>query len=153
MCKREDGQKQERRNETTFMDLIRSNKKGLRHGQFCSFRCFVALLFCLISLTIWCLNVKITNNGTMWPKLWPQSKYESPRWGTSNEYPQHMFLWRTGENYPIIITKYSSLTIPMSQILIRLEALWIQLMAVWSFFIITFHHLNDLNNVERDIKH
>ena len=29
----------------------------------------------------------------------------------SNEYQQHMFLWRTGENYPIIITKYSSLTI------------------------------------------
>ena len=22
----------------------------------------------------------------------------------------HMFLWRIGENYPIIITKYSSLT-------------------------------------------
>ena len=27
LCKREDGRKQERRNETTFMDLIRSNKK------------------------------------------------------------------------------------------------------------------------------
>ena len=27
--------------------------------------------------------------------------------GTSNEYPQGMFLWRTGENYPIAITKYS----------------------------------------------
>ena len=36
---------------------------------------------------------------------------EAPHRGTSNEYPQHMFLWRTGENYPIIITKYS-LTIP-----------------------------------------
>ena len=36
-----------------------------------------------------------------------------PRWGASNEYPQHTFLWRTGENYPIIITKYSSLTIPL----------------------------------------
>ena len=23
-----------------------------------------------------------------------------------NEYPQHMFLWRTGENYPSIIIKY-----------------------------------------------
>ena len=31
---------------------------------------------------------------------------ESPRRGASNEYPQHMFLWWTGENYPIIITKY-----------------------------------------------
>ena len=40
LYKREDGGKQERRNETTFMDLIRSNKKGLRHGRFCSFQCF-----------------------------------------------------------------------------------------------------------------
>ena len=38
---------------------------------------------------------------------------EEPHWGTFNEYPQHMFLWRTVENYPIIITKYSSLTIPL----------------------------------------
>ena len=35
---------------------------------------------------------------------------EVPRWGASNEYPQHMLLWRTGENYPWIIVKYSSLT-------------------------------------------
>ena len=40
LYKREDGGKQERRNETTFMDLIRSNKKGMRHGRFCSFQCF-----------------------------------------------------------------------------------------------------------------
>ena len=40
LYKREDGGKQERRNETTFMDLIRSNKKGLRHGRFGSFQCF-----------------------------------------------------------------------------------------------------------------
>ena len=33
--------------------------------------------------------------------------------GTSNEYPQHVFLWRTGENYPRIITKYSFLTCPL----------------------------------------
>ena len=26
--------------------------------------------------------------------------------GDSNEYPQHMFLWRTDENYPSIIIKY-----------------------------------------------
>ena len=32
-------------------------------------------------------------------------------WGTSNEYSQHIFLKRTEENYPIIITKYSFLTI------------------------------------------
>ena len=31
---------------------------------------------------------------------------ESPRRGDSNEYPQYMFLWRTIENYPSIITKY-----------------------------------------------
>ena len=50
LCKHEDGGKQERRNETTFMDLIRSNKKGLRYRWFCSFQCF----------KIWpdCLNFK-----------------------------------------------------------------------------------------------
>ena len=31
---------------------------------------------------------------------------ESARQGDSKEYPQHMFLWTTGENYPLIITKY-----------------------------------------------
>ena len=31
----------------------------------------------------------------------------------SNEYPQHMLLWRNKKNYPRIITKYSSLTIPL----------------------------------------
>ena len=31
---------------------------------------------------------------------------ESPRRGDSNEYPQHMFLWRIEENYPSIIIKY-----------------------------------------------
>ena len=39
LYKREDGGKQERRNEPFLMDLIRSNKKGLRHGRFCSFQC------------------------------------------------------------------------------------------------------------------
>ena len=36
---------------------------------------------------------------------------EAPQRGASNEYPQHIFLWRTGENYPRIITEYSSLTL------------------------------------------
>ena len=31
--------------------------------------------------------------------------------GTSNEYPQQMFLWRNKKTYPKIISKYSSLTI------------------------------------------
>ena len=31
---------------------------------------------------------------------------ESPRQSESNEYPQHMFLWRTKTNHPLIITKY-----------------------------------------------
>ena len=31
------------------------------------------------------------------------------RKATSNECPQHVSLWRFGENYPKIITKYSSL--------------------------------------------
>ena len=32
---------------------------------------------------------------------------EVPRRGASNEYPQHMFLWKNKKNYPRIITKYS----------------------------------------------
>ena len=41
----------------------------------------------------------------------PKKRYvvyslESPRQGDSNEYPQHMVLWRTDENYPSIIIKY-----------------------------------------------
>ena len=32
---------------------------------------------------------------------------EAPHRGTSNVYPQHMFLWKIRENYPRIITKYS----------------------------------------------
>ena len=32
---------------------------------------------------------------------------ESPRrGGDSNDYPQHIFLWRNKQNYPSIITKY-----------------------------------------------
>ena len=50
LYKREEGGKQERWNETTFMDLIRPNKKGLCHRRFCSVQCF----------KIWpdCLNFK-----------------------------------------------------------------------------------------------
>ena len=33
---------------------------------------------------------------------------------TSNEYPQHMFLWKNKRNFPQIITKYSSLTTPLT---------------------------------------
>ena len=36
---------------------------------------------------------------------------ESPRRGDSNEYPQHMFLWRTDENYPSIINQIPSLSV------------------------------------------
>ena len=35
---------------------------------------------------------------------------EAPCQAASNEYPQHMFLWRTGENYPRFIIKNSSVT-------------------------------------------
>ena len=38
---------------------------------------FIALWFCLISSTISCLSVIFTYNDTVWPKLWPQSKYKS----------------------------------------------------------------------------
>ena len=38
---------------------------------------FKALWFCLISPTVWYLNVIFTYNDTVWPKLSPQSKYKS----------------------------------------------------------------------------
>ena len=38
---------------------------------------FIALWFCLISPTVWYLNVIFTYNDTVWPKLSPQSKYKS----------------------------------------------------------------------------
>ena len=31
---------------------------------------------------------------------------ESPQWDDSNKYPQHIFSWRTDENYPSFIIKY-----------------------------------------------
>ena len=33
---------------------------------------------------------------------------EAPQWGASNEYPQHMFLWRTGEKFVRIIIKWAA---------------------------------------------
>ena len=30
-----------------------------------------------ISKTIWCMSVVFSDNETVWPKLWPQSKYKS----------------------------------------------------------------------------
>ena len=36
---------------------------------------------------------------------------EATHGGPSNGYPQHRFLWQTGENYPRIIIKYSSILI------------------------------------------
>ena len=33
--------------------------------------------------------------------------------GASNEYPQHMFLWKNKKKYPRIITKFSSVTNPL----------------------------------------
>ena len=38
--------------------------------------------------------------------MWVEYSLESPWRGDSNEYQQHMFLWRTDENYPSIIIKY-----------------------------------------------
>ena len=34
-------------------------------------------------------------------------------WGTSNEYPQHMLLWRHSEKYPRILAKHSSISAPV----------------------------------------
>ena len=38
--------------------------------------------------------------------FWVLIRIASSRRGDSNEYPEHMFLWRTDENYPSIIIKY-----------------------------------------------
>ena len=38
---------------------------------------------------------------------------EAPWQGASNEYRHCTFFWKTGENYPIAITKYSFFTIPL----------------------------------------
>ena len=34
--------------------------------------------------------------------------FELPWWGDSKEYPQHMFLWRAVQNYPLIIIKWAA---------------------------------------------
>ena len=40
-----------------------------------------------------------------------------PRRGDSNEHPQHMFLWRTDENFPSIFLKYPPYLFPLLQML------------------------------------
>ena len=37
----------------------------------------VILSYRCISKTIWCMSVIFSDNETVWPKLWPQSKYKS----------------------------------------------------------------------------
>ena len=37
-----------------------------------------------------------------------RASLESPKQSDSTDYPQHMFLWRTEEKYPLIIIKYPS---------------------------------------------
>ena len=39
--------------------------------------------------------------------LRPEISFYDDASGASNEYPQHVFLWRTSDNYPRIITKYN----------------------------------------------
>ena len=50
---------------------------------------------------------------------------ESPRRGDSNEFPQHMFLWTTDENYPsiikIILQLSSKLLIPSLSVLLVMD--------------------------------
>ena len=38
---------------------------------------FMVQWLCHISKTIWCMSVIFLDNETVWPKLWPQSKYKS----------------------------------------------------------------------------
>ena len=63
---------------------------------------------------------------------------EAPRRGASNEYPQHMVLWRIGENYPRIIIKYSSLTIPLvAHVTIRAVLFCISLTQIFDIVYLT----------------
>ena len=61
-------------------------------------------------------------------------------WGDSNEYPQHMFLWRNKQNYPFIIMKYPPLTfhwrfhkIELIYLLCWLQNLGIKLKSILKF--------------------
>ena len=38
---------------------------------------FMVQWFCLISPKTWCMSVIFSDNETLWPKRWPQSKYKS----------------------------------------------------------------------------
>ena len=38
---------------------------------------FMVQWFCLISPRLWCMSIIFSDNETVWPKLWPQSKYKS----------------------------------------------------------------------------
>ena len=43
----------------------------------CDLYFMVHWLLSYISKTIWCISVIFSDNETVWPKLWPQSKYKS----------------------------------------------------------------------------
>ena len=47
---------------------------------------------------------------------------EAPHWGASNEYPQHVFLWRNKKKCPLILSKTH---------LIRSTGLWPNCQALW----------------------
>ena len=55
----------------------------------------------------------LSKKNMLWVLIRSGYSLEVPHLGTSNEYQQDVFLLRTGENYPIIITKYSALTSPL----------------------------------------
>ena len=38
---------------------------------------FMVQWLCLISPRLWCMSVILSDNETVWPKLWPRSKYKS----------------------------------------------------------------------------
>ena len=54
----------------------------------------------------------------------PGYSLESPRRGKSNEYPQHIFLWRTTENYPLIITKYPPYLLLCAHVCLKMHLLY-----------------------------
>ena len=43
----------------------------------CDLYFMVQWFWSYISKTIWCMSVIFSDNETVWPKLWPQSKYKS----------------------------------------------------------------------------
>ena len=75
---------------------------------FCRFNCTLAKIFIKVKQVrrVFEDNVGVHFSLFLHKNICCEYSLESPCPSSSNEYPQHMFLRRTIENYPLIITKY-----------------------------------------------